>query len=1246
MTIIVQCPHCETKFNLNRDMIGKSMRCPNLECRLVFVVAEQPQPVEPPRPEPTPVPASRPAAGKPSAVIPLPPEPQPQPKEPAPRPAAPTKPRKPEKPRPAVVDNEIVEAVVVTPPKVKEVVWSEGTDVPPPPSTRDRRPARPEVVDEPDDELPLRRKKKKNRRPLILIGMLVFGFVLIGATVFYILRFQDLAEAKMAEQAEAEFKKEDYAAAARSYEKLAAEYPNSTDAEKYKFFADLAGLQLAVRAVTNRDDYEPAVKKLRAFIESQKGSPLARPGSGFGRDVHEAGKKLGEDIVAHAQDRVAAYQQDRSKSGELERAEKAIAAGRGLLPLLEPFRPSDELPPEAIRKGLDDAEKSVKWERDRAAAIARARGRLTNPTDPVITAVEAELREAGFLADAEVQGLIAAAKGKLRDLVRYEPDPAERRAPPASAAATLLFVAPVGPTRPRGPSDVGSDTPPSVFLALARGILYALDEENGALLWAVRVGTDVTDPPTVARVNLPEGPTDIALVTSNVGGQSAVAAYDLRTGEARWYQPLEVADPTDRSKRIAVPAAGPAVVVGGRAYVAVLDEQGTIYEFDLTKGTREGRIRLGQPIGPGLIVRPGTGLLYAAADARRVYVIDAGAKDDDGNPLRPRCVQVIATNHPAGTLRTPPLLIGPEGDSPAERWMILSQADGPTTMKLRAFPVLPIEPPPADGKLPPETPTAPAVELPVAGWAWFPPVSDGERLAVATDAGQFRLFGVNQPGSFDRALFPLATPAPTPWNGTAIPGLVFPAEESAFWVLSRGDLQKYRLGLVPGRGLEVNPVGTPVLLGVPTQPPQLNSRRDAAFLVVRSQNSAGCKAVVLNLRDGELRWQRQLGIVPVTAPIPQGDSVLLVAEDGGLVLVPNATGAAAGRNAAAPPAWVIAPAPEKVTSPTAVAVSSDGKTVVTVTPVLVRENQKDLTKFLIRRVVSGAVTHEGQVNAPGGLAGPPILLGDSLLLAATDGFVYRHVPGSGRLNPDSLVPGPPWGAERRTADTVCYLTPLSDTAFLTSDASKKLARWDWPTGGKWNPAGAWELRERPAGPGLVLPGVAGGPPRLLVADVTGSVWLYPADRGGQPLKRWRPGAGIPAGKPSSPFVAQPDSSGRLVVTYTVESKFLVGLDPDKDAPLWARRIGEDMDSTFVGPPQPAGGGRWLVTDLGGRVAVFDDAGQQPVPPLVIGLPGVVPAAAGASLAGSAVLTSLSDGSAVVIGLPAAPTVAPPPADKK
>jgi hypothetical protein len=145
------------------------------------------------------------------------------------------------------------------------------------------------------------------------------------------------------------------------------------------------------------------------------------------------------------------------------------------------------------------------------------------------------------------------------------------------------------------------------------------------------------------------------------------------------------------------------------------------------------------------------------------------------------------------------------------------------------------------------------------------------------------------------------------------------------------------------------------------------------------------------------------------------------------------------------------------------------------------------------------------------------------------------------------------------------------------------------------------------------------------------------------MRRWKPGGGVPVGPPTSPLVLQPDAGGRLLVAYSVANRFLVCIDPDRDVHLWAAR--EEADSLLVGAPQPTGSGQWLTADLAGRVALFDGMSGKPVSSLAIGLPGAVPAAA-ASLLGGAVLTPLSDGSAVVLSLPAAPEVAPPPAGKQ
>jgi hypothetical protein len=60
VTIGTECPHCESVFQVDAELVGKSMRCPNPTCREVFTVAApvaatvppEPPTVELPRPAP------------------------------------------------------------------------------------------------------------------------------------------------------------------------------------------------------------------------------------------------------------------------------------------------------------------------------------------------------------------------------------------------------------------------------------------------------------------------------------------------------------------------------------------------------------------------------------------------------------------------------------------------------------------------------------------------------------------------------------------------------------------------------------------------------------------------------------------------------------------------------------------------------------------------------------------------------------------------------------------------------------------------------------------------------------------------------------------------------------------------------------------------------------------------------------------------------------------------------------------
>ena len=285
--------------------------------------------------------------------------------------------------------------------------------------------------------------------------------------------------------------------------------------------------------------------------------------------------------------------------------------------------------------------------------------------------------------------------------------------------------------------------------------------------------------------------------------------------------------------------------------------------------------------------------------------------------------------------------------------------------------------------------------------------------------------------------------------------------------------------------------------------------------------------------------------------------------------------------------------------------------------------------------------------SPGAIAGNPVVLGESLLIPADDGFVHRYIAGSGRTSPDTLTAGAPWGSGPRAAHAECSVTVTSDTSFLTSNGGRHLRAWSWPRPGSYSQGlGKWELRDRPAGPGVVLPPLAAGDsPRLLIADVTGTVRLFAADRGGEHLRQWRPGGTHPSGKPTSALVAQGDATGRLVVAFTVEDRAVVCLDPGKDVVKWAARVGDGADATLVGSPQPAGAGKWLLTDLAGQVTLFDSAGEKS-PAMAIGLPGAVPAKAAGAVGATGILATLSDGSAVVLTPPTTLPPAPPPKPKE
>jgi predicted Zn finger-like uncharacterized protein len=1266
--INVQCPHCESRFTLQADLLGKHLRCP--ECREVFTVAEAattPVTSLPTADDTTSVGSTRPGASRSD-----PPAPEYQtgavgdlipvlsaevvPDELRPR-AVPDYPNAiPMEERPVQIEPAapvvVAEAPTplpdqaVEPPAPREVRWSDTVPPPEPPVIAEIAPPVPRTVEEaagprvavwspgmappkqpepgaqqeevaasrvsssqPTLEEDYVRPKRKRHRVGVLVLLVLFVLGALAGGGYWLKRYLDDAPERIFAQAHKEYDENHPAQAGKLFEELARDYPKSPHRDEAHFFAELCAFKGSVYSVTNASNPAPALEQQKRFLVTIE-DPALRPFAArdrFAADIWQTLQKLSEDVLAKG-DKVF----DRDKPDE---AEEWLKQCQGLLPVLARFRPKD-VGPENVVRDTDSLRDKIAAARLRLADIAHIASMLApaNLSDAVVGEALAYADAHGLKNDPAVVGLFQKAEQAIQGRVAYQ-----RIDPPLPPQAvredrlTGLLLAPrldrQGATPPRATSNSNS-----VFFALARGVLYAFEEDSGGVLWAMRVGIDSDVPPLPIPAQKPR----IVLVAVNDGARASLSARNARTGEEIWTQHL------------AGPCLGQPVVVGQRAYVGLRDqpaaagrtsESGIILEIELVQGHLLGKIVLGRPLGAGGVLRPGTGLIYFAADSSGVYVFDVERQGPDGARLDPIKVGMIETGHPSGTLRGPPVLANAEADATGPSYLIVGQAEGLDEMKLRAFPL-----PPADA---PQSATAPTVEVRLPGWNWFPPSCDGERLALVTDRGEFGLFGINQAGNQDGPLFPMA-PEPLRFgDGSAVSrGQVVFANEDSFWILAQGALHHLRLGLDARAGLKLVSVGRPMPLGDPLQAPQLSAQSESALVVTQATGSAACVATAVDLRSGAIRWQRQLGVLPHGDPVRIGELIVFMDHNGGLYAIdparattqPDAAWLIDDRWLVAPPLARIAGSPWLLRAP-------DGKSVTTVIPT--PRDGDDGMQLVVRRFTPGReVESFPPIPLPAGLAGNPVLSGNLLVLPLTNGSLGRVALGESEM----LEEGPTWRGERLPPQSICHLAPLGEGDFLATDGNRTLTRWHWPKGDRlFEAKQRGTLGDKIAAPPVVF--AEGATTRACVADAKGTVTLWDAADLTEPLRAWRrggPNSVIPEGPiTAGPFLMH-DARGKARIGYVAAGAHLVWLAPSEDKPLWvalgaARAPGKGI----VGLPQLQGN-RLLLTDRSGQFQQLDlDTGERVGQAFKLA-PGSSPAAAALAFDERRLLAPLTDGTIAVI----------------
>src|SRR5207249_4770578 len=95
------------------------------------------------------------------------------------------------------------------------------------------------------------------------------------------------------------------------------------------------------------------------------------------------------------------------------------------------------------------------------------------------------------------------------------------------------------------------------------------------------------------------------------------------------------------------------------------------------------------------------------------------------------------------------------------------------------------------------------------------------------------------------------------------------ADAENYWTLTRGQLQRVQSTFIPKQGPSLVKRGTPLPLGTLLHAVQTHRDLDGRtilYLTTQADQYPTCLCSAVNMEDGKLVWQRQLGVLPQQAP--------------------------------------------------------------------------------------------------------------------------------------------------------------------------------------------------------------------------------------------------------------------------------------------------------------------------------------------------------------------------------------------
>jgi len=598
--ISVTCPECESQFQLEDTLRGKSIKCPS--CGEIFLV---PAPSEP---EPDDGPAFE-SEWSAETIAPL--------LTPVPVPA--------HRPKTTFTEGPSAEEIwkmepIVAPPKPKNdgpTFVSEYSEPEPEPLSSTRR-----------------TKKKKGKSKAILLLLFLMLLASGGVGGYYFWKYQQGAPNRLWADSQEAYSKGQFDQSRKLFSDFATRYPSDSRTPEARFFTELSNTRAVANSVLAKSDPNPSLVRWKEFLVAIKDPELA-PFAGktkFGLDIWQTGVKLSEDVLQKGEE---VFNQDTPDDSE-----KWLKETLALLNDQEAFRPDDVPPSDMVKGRLTKLQTKIDDARVRLKNLAQLRTILNEIDENTLAAARDFVGQQQLTNDATAREILESAEKQLQGKVKIEtfeqPISAVNFTPVGLGG---MFFAP----RLEGAQRAG-EGPGNVWFACAKGILYAFEENGGRSLWACRVGPDHEFLPSVSG--------NLALVVESSAKGVGLSGRDLRSGTVVWHLPLN-----------GVVAASP-IFSGTNVYVLMRDAKGTIYEIDSEAGEIVAKFELGRRAGPGLALgTDGRLYVPAESQGIIVFEINA-RKPDGNRAKPSYLGTIRTRHTPGSLLLAPSFIPNVKGTSP------------------------------------------------------------------------------------------------------------------------------------------------------------------------------------------------------------------------------------------------------------------------------------------------------------------------------------------------------------------------------------------------------------------------------------------------------------------------------------------------------------------------------------------------------------------------------------------------------